>query len=76
MLFWSFHRGFFFDNAIKVAFKCFYKKGVIVSQVHENGMCVDKSPNVMEEPNVNPQVRSMMCPYFLVYIVQVNLKVL
>ena len=45
MLFWSFHRGFFFDIAIKVAFKCFYKKGVIVAQVHENGMCVNKSYN-------------------------------
>ena len=31
MLFWSCHRGFFFDIAIKVEFKCFYKKGVIVA---------------------------------------------
>ena len=45
MLFWIFHRGLFFHIAIKVDFKCFYKKCVIVSQVHANGMCVDKSYN-------------------------------
>ena len=64
MLFWSFHRDFFFDIAIKVAFKCFYKKGVIVSQVHENGMCVDKSYN-KRSVSFNPILGFIKnCPIF------------